>query len=343
MAQLVEINQVGKREDLRDFISLIDMKEKPLLAMIPKLPDQKNMTVNWQADLYATPITAGVADGQDVDAYENAAANRALLTNRGQKFRRTAMVGDLAENVSNVAGAKAGELARSIDKKLEEIGRDIEATLCSDNVTQIETGPATPYKTHGLGIFFGTTWSGQDATDVPANFRPVSLQVNTTTNPTEDADFREVVRRTFINYGKRQGMVLLCGTKLKANVTNYTQISSGATSTFSPVRAYTEDLAGQTVTNDIRYYNGDFGDIELHVSLLLNVDTTAGPAAIQGDQRRGYIFPIESLGLTFNRAPRVMRLPDMGGGPRALVDAVCCLVVKNPLASGQFKPTADRT
>ena len=47
MAGVIEINQIGKREDLRDFISLIDMKDKPLLALIPKLPDQKNMLVQW--------------------------------------------------------------------------------------------------------------------------------------------------------------------------------------------------------------------------------------------------------------------------------------------------------
>ncbi|SRR5713101_4281300 len=355
MAQLVEINQVGKREDLRDFISLIDMKEKPLLAMIPKLPDQKNMLVNWQADLYATPITAGVADGQDVDTYENAAVNRGLLQNYGQKFRRTAMVGDLAENVSNVAGAKAGELARSIDKKLEEISRDIEATLCSDNSGQAETSQSTPYNTRGLGIWFGTTYTNAtDAAQVPSNFRTPSASVRTDPVATqntayiEDVHFRPLLKSIFGFYGRRENLIALLGTWHKAAITNFTgaQATYGVaagTSTWAGVRAYTAGLDTEKVVNNIMFYEGDFNTVELHPSLLLNVLTTSAVNALPGDSSRMFVFPIEALGLTFNRAPRVMRLPDMGGGPRALVDAVCCLVCKNPLSGGQNRPTATRT
>ena len=121
---LTEINQIGKREDLRDFISIVDMKEKPLLGILPQLESPGNMLISWQADKYSDPSNAGVPDGQDVDNFENAAADRALLSVYAQKVRRTAMVGDIAENVSNVAGAKAGELARALEKQQEVLQRD---------------------------------------------------------------------------------------------------------------------------------------------------------------------------------------------------------------------------
>lgn len=332
MAQVTETNQVGKREDLRDFISIVDMKDKPLLGMIPKLPDQKNMLVNWQADAYATPISTGIADGVDVDAFENAAANRALVQNYGQKFRRTAMVGDLAENVSNVAGASAGEMARSIDKKLEEISRDIEFAFCSDQDAQLEVNSTTPYKTKGLGVWASTT--GGSVLQVNSNFRTPSASIVTGGATITEPTLRGVLTSIYGQYGKRSNLVMICGTTVKGKVTDFTNAQFASTNTGATVRAYTTDLTANQVVNNITFYEGDFNTVELYPSLLL-AGTSAGAVDSTNGANRAYLFARELLGMTYNRPPRVMKLPDLGGGPRALVDAICSLVVKNPLVLGK--------
>lgn len=340
MAQVVEINQVGKREDLRDFISIIDMKDKPLLGMLPKLPDQKNMLVNWQADAYATPISTGVADGLDVESFENAAANRGLVQNYGQKFRRTAMVGDLAENVSTVAGAAAGEMARSLDKKLEEISRDIEFAFGSDQDAQLETNSTTPYKTKGLGVWATTT--GGSVLTVPAAFRTPSTNIITGGATLVEGDgqtatsFRGILDSIYRQYGKREDLDCVCGPTIKARVSQFTASQPASANTYSALRAYTADLNAGKVTTNITVYEGDFNTVRITPSLLL-AGSSAGAQPTAADLgNRAYIFPRQLLGMAYNRPPRIRQLPDQGGGPRALVDAICCLVVKNPLILGKI-------
>ena len=329
MAQVVEINQVGKREDLRDFISVVDMKDKPLLGLLPKLPDQKNMTVGWQADAYALPSAPGVADGVDVDSFENAAANRGLVQNYGQKFRRTAMVGDLAENVSNVAGASSGELARSIDKKLEEVSRDMEFQFGSDVDAQLETSSATPYRTRGLGTWIQV--AAQTTLPVPAAFRTPTASIVTGINSNlSEAAFRTQLQSVYTQYGKRTNLTLVCGPGIKRSVSDFT--ASGAATT-STIRAYNANLSDNAVTTNINFYEGDFNTVDIVPSLLVGGNTDPTNVVVVN---RGYILPMSLLGMTYNRPPRVQKLPDLGGGPRALVDAICCLVVKNPLALGKI-------
>lgn len=333
MAQLVEGNQVGKREDLRDFISIADVKDKPFLAMVPKVKDAQNMLMTWQADAYAAVQTTGVADGVDVENYENAAANRAPIQTYLQKFRRTAMVGDIAENVSNVAGAKAGELARSIDKKFEEISRDIEATLCSDNDAVLETSKDNPYKTRGLGSYIKAT--AGTVLPIPTAFLTPSASIDTTAMASlTEAILVGVLESTFTQYGKRQSLVCLCGTALKKTVTGFTATQAANTNVMSTIRAYTNELDGHQITNNITFYEGDFNTVELHPSLLLASGTTNAPT------RRGYILAMEFLGLAFNRPPKVARLPNLGGGPRAYVDAICGLMYKNPLVGAKLAATS---
>jgi hypothetical protein len=36
MAELFEINQVGKREDLANIVAMVDAKDTPVASMIPK-------------------------------------------------------------------------------------------------------------------------------------------------------------------------------------------------------------------------------------------------------------------------------------------------------------------
>lgn len=329
MPGLVEPSQVGKREDLRDFISIVDMKDKPLLAVLGKLPDQKNMLVSWQADAYATPISTGIADGVDVDSFENSAGSRALVSMYGQKFRRTAMVGDLAENVSNVAGASAGELARAIDKKLEEIARDIEFAMGGDQEAQAESSSAAPYKFRGFGKWAQST--AQAVLPVNANFLTPANSILTGLGGTgiTEAQFRVILTSVFNQYGKRRNLNLVCGTFIKQAVTNFTATAGGASTV---QRTYNADLSEHTVITNITLYEGDFNTVEVSTSLL--VGGVTDPTSTTMTQR-SYIFNSEIAGICYNRPPRVMKLPDLGGGPRALVDAICCLVVKNPLAIGK--------
>jgi len=332
MAGLLEKDQVGKREWLADTISLADAKEKPLLAMIPKGSKIVNTLARWQADKYEDPVTTGVVDGEDVTSYENAAKNRQELSVYCQKVRRTAKVSEMSEDISNVAGAKAGELARAVNIKLEELGRDIEATLCSDNDTQADTG-ALPYKTRGLGSWISN--SAQSVLPVPTAFRTPAASVNTTAMASlTETLVKAVLKSVYTERGKNQDLTLLCGTALKEVFTGFTAVTSGAANVFSTTRAYQANLNDRKIVSNVLVYEGDFNTVKLVPSLLLAVGTSNAPT------RRGYLLDMDMLELCWSKMPQLKKLPDLDGGPRCLVKAIFALKVLNPLALGKFAATS---
>jgi len=337
MSQLVEPNQVGKREQLFDIIALDDYKEKPLLAMIPKEQKLQNMQVSWQLDKYAEPDFNGSADGVPVKTVENSAADRARAYVYGQKFRRTAGVGSVAEEISKVAGASEGEMARAIDKKLEEISRDIEYAIGSDNDTQAEVSEGAPYKLRGLGSFISS--SAQTVLPIDSNYRTPSASIDGTAAASfTEALFKGVLQSVFESYGKSQDLDLVCGTSLKKAITGFTQTSSGSTNTQVAIRSFNTDSSEKKITANILIYEGDFNTVKLHTSLMLANTGTTTLAATQ--KMRGYVLPMDRLSLHWGWQPKVTPLANDGSGPRAMIEAVLALVAKNPKVLGKFNATA---
>jgi hypothetical protein len=340
MPSTIEINQVGKREDLRDIISLADVRERPLLAMAMKLEAPKNMTVQWQVDAYdAASTDNAVADGVDVKSFGDKAKNRALISNYAQKFRKAWMVGDEAENISNVAGLSGGEAGEALDHCIEEIGRDIEKTLCSSNGAQLEVDEDTPYKTRGLSKFLVPAGAVRDSVTVDtvlpiptAYYIPrASLNTTATASIVENAaagsytSLNEVLTSVYTQWGKSADMTLIAGTTLKSQISGFTMATSGSTNTQMSVRSFDASLDGKTIVRSITRYEGDYNAINIIPSLLL---PSAG---------YGYVIPPDFLGVAFGRQPRARQLEDQGGGPRGYVDAIVALVVKNPTVFGIFE------
>lgn len=337
MAQIVEPSQVGKRELLYDFISLDDYKEKPLLAMIPKAQTLTNMRMDWQVDLYDVPNSNGVADGVPVKNVENAAKDRTKLSAYAQKFRRTAGVGTTAEEISKVAGASEGEMARALDKKTEELSRDMEVAISSDNDTQLEESEEKPYKLRGLGSWYSSTPQG--VLPVPANYLTPAEQINTTATGSlsEEQDFKSVLEAMYTQYGKSQDLMLVCGTKLKQAVTRMTQVASGTTNTQIAIRTFNQDIDDKKITSNVLIYEGDFNQVQLHTSLLLANTGTRKPSAV--GKARGYLLALDRLAISWGWNPKVTPLANDGSGPRAMIEAVLGLVNKNPLIGGKFAST----
>lgn len=328
MPSTIEVNQVGKREDLRDIISLADVRERPLLAMAMKLEAPSNMTVQWQADSYDDPsLTNAVADCVDVKTFGDKAKNRALLSTYAQKFRKAWMVGDIAENISNVAGLSGGEAAEALDHCIEELGRDIEYILCSENGAQLEVDEATPYKTRGLAKWLtdGSTRSSHDTVlPVPAAYRIPTASVESTATVTETL-LNTVLTSVYSQWGKSADMTLIAGTTLKSAISGFTMATSGSTNTQMSVRSFDASLDGKTITRNITRYEGDYNSVNIVPSLLL-------PGV-----KYGYVIPPDFVGVAFGRQPRARQLEDQGGGPRGYVDAIVALVVKNPTVFGIFE------
>lgn len=321
---LTEKNQIGKREWLADLITRVDAKSKPLLAMIPKGEDIKNMLMEYQVDDFEEPDDLAAVDGQDADNFDNATKNRQLVQTYCMKVIDAAMVSDLGENVSDVAGLSKGEKAEAIMKKLEKLGRVIEGFIAGDQDHQAGAA-GVPYKIRGLGSWINN--SAQSTLPVHTDYRTPAANIDasamSSVTPTTVNDQME---SSYTKTGQEQGYELVCGPKLKRRFSGFLETAVGGAS--AQIRTYDTKFAG-ALSNVVKQFEGDYGDLNLHTTLWNAHANFGGSAA--ANLRRGYGLLMKLLSLHYKRKPRVKELEDRGGGPRFLVDAIFGLRVKNPL------------
>jgi hypothetical protein len=333
-------SQTGIRQDLSDLIAVVDAKTCPVVSMAKKGAEPINPLTQWQADGYAaTTVPAGVLSNTDVSSsdFVDNAANRVLLSARIQKFREVPSVDDLANTVSEVAGiGKRREMARAVTKSLEQLKRSMEAAFCSDQES-VEQSGSTPYKTRGLGKWIQN--GAQSDLPVNASYRTPTGSINATaTASLTENNIQDMLQSIYEQTGKGQTYSLVCGPALKRQFTSFTRTQFGSTNVASAIRVLNQKDENKIVST-VDIFEGDFGTLELIPSLFLAADASgAGATAVKNG--RGYVLDMDMVELRYNRKPRFQELEDRGGGPRGIVDAICALCVKSPLALGKFAPTA---
>lgn len=332
MAALFERSQVGKREDLADYISLVDARDTPITSLIPKGNKPGNTLLNWQADSMPAAQSSGSVDGVDVTSYSNLNDGRKVIQNYIQVFQRAIRVSPLAVDVSNVAGLR-DELAGMVAKGIKLTKRDIELTISSDNGAQADAGGTTPYLTRGLGKWISPIASKDTTLPPPDLYCPPDTSINTTATASfTESDAQGVLTSIYGQTGSFKEYDCVVGTSLKRAFSNLlfttgitTTSTSGVTgSGATAVRTFSRDANSDAYIASVDIFEGDFGRLKLHPSLFL-------PNAF-----RGYVLDMELLELRYTNLPEVTELPDAGGGPARLIKAVAGLVCKNPLGLGKF-------
>jgi hypothetical protein len=331
MAALIEKDQVGKREALLDIISIVDAHETPVTAMLPKPGDPRNTLFDWQMDDFDAPRTQGVRDGEDVSAFENKGKNRVRASGRMMKLWRTWLVGDKAENVSDVAGAKSGEVARSKYKALMELKRDIEATICGSQDSVEETGTVAAV-TRGIGSWISS--SAQSDLPVNSSYRTPSASVSTTALASiTEATISGVLKSLWQQTGKRNRYVGVCGIDFKERISTFSRYRPDVSSN-THIARFSQDAESRKILNVVDVFEADGGTVELMPHNFLAIDSAGA-----GDAERAYFLLPEYWQLRFNRMPRNKDLTDNGGGPRGLIDAILGLACLNPKGAAQINPT----
>lgn len=328
------------REDLADYIAIVDAKSTPFVSMAPKGRDIGNMQFSWQVDNYGAPVLAGVVDGTDVTvaSASNPVVNRTRLNNYGQAFRRDLRIGFIAET-QEVAGV-SDELANGIAKKLVEIKRDMESTfMCTNQAAQADNG-TNPYLTGSMGNWLNSTNAsniGACASGSP--FLPASGAVDTTASASfVEATAQNVLTAIYSATGTFRDYDCILGTTLKRAFTNLTASATAVTSTTNgiaatSVRTFNQDLSADTFKASIDIFEGDFGRLILHPSTFVGGKNST---SLSAQAYKGYVIPMDMVEVRYAKLPQVKALPDAGGGPARLVEAIAGLVVKNPSGFGFF-------
>lgn len=347
---LLQENQAGTtplantssiREDLADYIAIVDAKSTPFVSMAPKGKDLGNMQFSWQVDNYAAPTMGGVVDGADVTVASagNPVQNRTRLNNYGQVFRNDLRIGFIAET-QNVAGVN-DELANGIAKRLVELKRSMEATfMCTNQAAQTEVSTANPYLTGSLGNWLNSTNAaniGACASGSP--FLPASGAVITTASSAfTESVVQNVLTAVYGVTGTFRDYDCILGTTLKRAFTNLTasgnvQVANANSIAPTAIRTFNQELNNDTFKSSIDIFEGDFGRLILHPSTFIGGTTGT---ALSAEAFKGYVIPMDMVEVRYAKLPQVKTLPDAGGGPARLIEAIAGLVVKNPSGFGFF-------
>jgi hypothetical protein len=309
--------------------------------MAPKGRDIGNMQFSWQVDNYGAPVLAGVVDGTDVTvaSASNPVVNRTRLNNYGQAFRRDLRIGFIAET-QDVAGV-TDELANGIAKKLVEIKRDMESTfMCTNQAAQADNGSSNAYLTGSLGNWLtSTNASNIGACASGSPFLPASGAVDTTASASfTEATAQNVLTAIYSATGTFRDYDCILGTTLKRAFTNLTasgvtQVVNANSIAATSVRTFNQDLSSDTFKASIDLFEGDFGRLILHPSTFLGGKNST---SLSAQAFKGYVIPMDMVEVRYAKLPQVKDLPDAGGGPARLVEAIAGLVVKNPSGFGMF-------
>jgi len=329
MAKATTLNVTGNREQLLDWMSLVEPEMKPVFTRAKKKKATSTFP-EWQVDSMEEPSFDGVDEGTDVTSFDNKRSNSARLGNYIQHFRRTYQVSNIQELV-DTAGVKS-EFAYGAAKAVRELGRDVESAICSSNDRQQQAGAGTPYKMRGFFRWLG--YNGTAGNNYPSDI-PADQQLGASGNYVDtggtltEANLNSVMQNLYEANGAPQGNYMFVGNPaIRSQVSDF-----GRVNTANDVYRRNEDATSGKMTSHITLYEGDFGIVEV-VPASVFVDRTSGSATLNGDS--ALLLDTGSYCLFTLQADNRTELENQGGGRRGFCEMICSLGVESIKSHGFF-------
>lgn len=335
MAGLVERSQSLKRESLADLLTVVDRHSTPFLSNVKRGSAPRNSHLEWGVDRHkinlvqSATYTAGVSDSIPIDGEDTSDSDHETYDNREkcatyvQYLRRMPKVSRLANMTSDVAGVGfKKEMAKSIASALIAHKRDIEATLCSSQEANLETGSA-PYQTRGLGKWISS--SQQSVLPVPTSFLTPSTSIASDPTATaEEETLRGILQSIYEETGETDKAFFgLCGTGVKKRISEMSLFSPRTNNLVTSNR----DTDSNRLATAVDIIESDFGTIALNLSSFLEQDARDAGGAFDPDLGKNtmFILNMPQLEVAFAEDTSVRELPDLGGGARSLIESVFAL------------------
>lgn len=333
MPALHSKEQVGKRESLADLISIIEAEGCPLTSMLNKRKRPNQEKNEWQIKKYPVTGHEGVLDRKDVDNFTS--NPRVRVAAMAQKTWHNPGVSDFSEE-AEVAGLSKGEMAEQISDALVTVKRQIEKRCLSDAESQEDNGQV-PNETRGA--FKWVESAAQSHFPVPDGYRTSAGNIYTGTLValTEDV-LIAMCNSAYLERNGPSNLKGFVGVALKAHISNYTRYDSSVVGKES-VRMFNQDAGSKAVINCVDILKFDTGKINLLLAPFLLTHRKTGERTAASTMAGLFIDPT-MWGLAYTRMPRVRRLEDQGGGPRAIVDAIFMLMCDNPQGHLKVVPSA---
>ena len=324
----------ANREELADFISIIEPEVTPVTSAISK-GSTKSVFTEWLCEDLSPAKVASTAEGSDSSSWFNKVENRARLGNYINISKREFGVSDVQQLVDQ-AGIDS-EIDHAKSKSVRELKRDIEAVVCG--AQDRSTGGSGAYASRGLYDWIDAS----GPTDVPTMYRTASASIadgaGGGSSDMTEGQLNTALQSLFSDCGEKKTYMGVMSPTVVDIIDNFTRVESTTTSRYK----VNEAAGSKTINLEVKTFNSSFGIINVIPSVFLG-GTNSGAEnaaavdtlAFTDDSDSGLILDTDLLELKFLDPMHTETFEDRGGGPRGHAKAVYTLVVKNPKANGKI-------
>ncbi len=272
----------------------------------------------YAAKVMGDLLPGGVADGRDVSVH-NSNPPREQISFRPEFYRRSPMVGVLAQG-DNIAGISS-EWDEAYGDQMILHKRDIEKEMLSEQVSSAANGAEGGSTTRGIGEWIKAT--AQAELPVPAGARTPSGQIYTGAIGDGFATgITEIVAKGLLQSrwdatGDSGQVTGFLGTYIKNRFADFKEYKPNISNTTVIVRTNAESYTVGSLRNaSVDVYNSEWGSYA-----LIPVNTVFLP-----DGYTGYFLDMAQVEIRSRFWMREKPLPDLGGGPRTLIESFIALI-----------------
>lgn len=327
----------ANREELADFISIIEPEVTPVTSAITK-GSTKSVFTEWLCEDLSPAKVNSTREGHDSSTWFNKSENRARLGNYINISKREFGVSDIQQMVDQ-AGIDS-EIDHAKSKSVRELKRDIEAVVCGTQNADIEDG-TNPYASRGLFDWIDSSDPGAPAS-VPAPYRPSAASIYTGSGGTDmtEGELNGVLQSLFQDCGEKKSYMGVMSPTVVDIIDNFTRVEASNKTRYQ----VNEQAGSKTINMEVKTFNSSFGIINVIPSVFLGgsnsgaeeTDADGDSLAFTYDDDAGLILDTDLLELKFLDPMHTETFEDRGGGPRGHAKAVYTLCVKNPKAHGKL-------
>lgn len=323
----------GRREDLRNVLTILEPEETPFTSSLRKGPAPKSTFIETLGDTLKAPTTVGTKPGTDAKKGGNKAKNRQRFGVYIHRWMDEFGVDDVQQIISERGGQAAvdNEYGNSKAKTLREGKRSIEAVNLG---SQDHTGGDDDTAMTTRGAFSWISATAQASNPVPVNFRTPAAAILSgvgTTVPLFTEDQLIAVLKALVKvYGGKRTFQLFGGVNVVDTVDHFIAVAAANTT-----RRVTEDADDHELTLMVKVYDCSHGRIEVQEDLFTNF----GAASTVGDDNAGVIVNMDLWHMDMFDALHTMDLPDLGGGPNGYAKVMWALLCDSPKGHGKIYNT----
>lgn len=321
----------GRREDLRNVLTILEPEETPFTSLLRKGPAPKSTFIETLGDNLRKPTNKGSREGADANRGGNKAANRQRFGTYIQRQMNEFGVSDVQQIISERGGQAAvdDEYGFSKAKTLREMKRDIEATNCGGQDHQ--GGDDVDMQTRGALQWLNPNAQANNA--VPQLFRTLSGAILSgvgVTVPlfTED-QLNGILKTLKAVYGGKKTYQLIGGNNVVDTVDHFSRIDA-----YQGRYKVLEDADTNEITMMVNVFDSSFGRVEIMSNDFMNVDANGNP-----DPNAAIIINPDLWHMDLFDALHSMDLPDLGGGPSGYAKVMWALMCDSPRGNGKIYNT----